>query len=158
MKLILEIPMPPTSNNIYVPVGGRLIKSREARNYEDLIVRTRLKYCRKIDEFKRESIVDFFKEKSEFNNELFQVDTYFIFPKKKFFTKDNTLRKFDHWNRQKQVYDSVAKLIDYDDSLFIAGDSEKCWHNKDYETVFVVITRILKSQDFDEIKHIIIGS
>lgn len=139
--MIIELIMCPTSNHQYVPVNGRLIKSSEMRSYDRQIDFLKLKYARKVDAF-LEAVTDQSKIK---------IDFVFVFPEKKYFCKDGSLRKFDSYNRLKATADSIAKIIGIDDSLFIDGRVLKTYHNKDYETVFCKLSIIDKVPTLDEV-------
>lgn len=141
-SLIIEIPMPPSSNQMYTPVNGRLIKSGSSRSYDKSIELIKLRKFKQLDCYKK-----LIKE-----DDVLKIDVVTIFPEKKFFTKQNKLRKFDASNRLKAIYDSVAKLIEHDDSKFIDGRVLKTYHKQDYETVFVKVTILDKALSFEEIK------
>lgn len=138
--MIIELQMCPTSNHQYVPVNGRLIKSKEMRKYDETIDIVKLKYCRQVDKFLLE-----FKE-----NSMIEIDFVFVFPKKKYFCKDGSLRKFDSYNRIKATADSIAKIIGIDDSLFIDGRVLKTYHEKDYETVYCKLKIVDKVPTIEE--------
>lgn len=138
--MIIELIMCPTSNHQYVPFNGRLIKSSEMRTYDKHIDLLKLKYCKKVDMF-----LDTFTDQS-----LIKLDFVFVFPEKKYFCKDGSLRKFDSYNRIKATADSVAKIIGIDDSLFVDGRVLKTYHKKDYETVYCKLEIINKIPTIEE--------
>ena len=133
--------MCPTSNHMYLPVNGRLIKSNESRRYDQQIDLLKLKLFRQLDAFKA----------LHGSKTLLKVDVITVFPKKKFFTQKNELRKFDSSNRLKTIFDSISKLIGIDDSYFIDGSIIKTFHEKDFETVFVKITPLESVKPLEQI-------
>lgn len=139
--MIIEIPMPMTSNHMYTPVNGRLIKSNEARNYDKHIDLLKLKLCRKLDEYKKQLNP----------NSLIKIDRIFVFSEKRFFTKKKELRKIDTSNRIKLCDDSISKLIEVDDSQFISGNLIKTYHSKEQEIVYIKLTVLDEALDFDQI-------
>lgn len=139
--LLLKLPMPGTSNHQYVPVNGRLIKSSESRNYSKQIEIIKLRLHKQLDEFK--SLLK--------KDTVLKVDVYTVFPKKKFFTKDKSLRKFDHGNRLKPILDSVALLLNHDDSMFIDGRLVKTYHDDDFEIVYVSISILPEPIPFEAV-------
>lgn len=135
--------MPPTSNNMYVPINGRLIKSNESRKYDVQIERIKIKLFRELDEFKK--LIN--------QNSFLRVDVICVFPFKKVFTKKNELRKFDHSNRVKPIFDSISKLVGLDDSHFIDGRIIKSFHEFDYEIVYVYLHVLDKLTPIYELKY-----
>lgn len=139
--MIIELKMCPTSNHQYVPVNGRLIKSQEMRVYDKTIDILKLKYSRKVDEF----LKDFKKGK------IIKIDFVFVFPERKYFCKDGSMRKFDSYNRIKATADSITKIVGIDDSLFVDGRIIKTYHPRDYETVYCKLEIIDKIPNLDEV-------
>lgn len=99
-----------------MPAQGRLIKTPEARRYEQAIQIYGLRFFKQI-----EAITSAFKGK------MLRVDRYFIFHKSRLITKKNTLKKLDSSNRVKILDDQVSKLIEIDDCHFVTGVAEKLW-------------------------------
>lgn len=103
-------PMPPSSNHLFVPFRGRLIKSSEGRKYSA--------QC-KIWGTQNRGTVN--KIKEILKDKTLRVDCVFVFPESKLLTKKNTLKKCDWMNRLKQTCDELSDLIGVDDSCFISG-------------------------------------
>jgi len=105
-----NLPMSPSSNQLYASVRGRLIKSSEGRNYA-------LKMH--IWAQRHKSTID--KLKEILRGKTLRVDCAFYFPKSKLITKKNTLKRIDWSNRIKLVHDCLSDAIGVDDSHFISG-------------------------------------
>lgn len=103
-------PMPGTSNHLFIPMRGRLVKSSEGRKYSN--------QCAIWGAQNRGALN---KLREILKDQTLRVDCDFVFPRSKLLTKKNTLKKCDWGNRVKQTHDELAKLIGVDDSHFISG-------------------------------------
>lgn len=125
--------MPPSVNQMWASVRGRLIKSAKGRQYE--------MSCHK---FKAQNM-DQIREIKSFCSEIIKsgmqitVDCYFVFPKDKVFSKTNDkktgraigdIKKIDVDNRLKPLLDELSKMLEIDDKHFFSGWREKTWSNQ----------------------------
>lgn len=122
-----NLPMSPSSNQLYASVRGRLIKSSEGRNYA-------LKMH--IWAQRHKSTID--KLKEILRGKTLRVDCVFYFPKSKLITKKNTLKRLDWSNRIKALHDSLSDVIGVDDSHFISGYC--CKKISDNDEAYIDIT------------------
>lgn len=114
-----QFPLPPSSNQMYSSVRGRLIKSKEARLFDQR--------CENWA-FQRKSMIE--REKSRLeairaNKQGFKVTCLFVFSKKRLIGQKGQLKRLDASNRLKACHDAFARIIGIDDSLFISGEFEK---------------------------------
>ena len=129
-----NFPMPPTSNKLYTSVRGRLIKSAEARNFDLKAQRWAYVNNQAIQALKLNL------EAIRANGGCFKLTVWFIFDKSSVFTKKGELKKLDHSNRIKQTHDMIAKIIGYDDSLFVHTEEFKvyCDRKEDEQVIFKI--------------------
>lgn len=108
-----RFPIPPTSNKLYSSFRGRLIKSKDGREFDKAVDFWAYLNKRSIERQKPhlEAIIN--------NGGYLKVTCDFIFHKNRVFTKKGTLRKLDASNRVKQVHDNLAKIIGIDDTYFV---------------------------------------
>ena len=132
MFVLTRLPLPPSSNQLYSSVKGRLIKSIEGRKYDNLIQLYKLKKFRDLE-----------KIASSFgSDDLLHIETIFIFNKNRIVGKKGQIKKLDASNRIKQLHDGLSTLLGIDDCRFVSGVFSKatCQNEKD-EQVIVKITK-----------------
>lgn len=132
MFILAKLPLPPSSNQLYSSVKGRLIKSIEGRKYDSLIQLYKLKKFRDID-----------KISNAFGPaDLLNIETIFVFNKNRIIGKKGQIKRLDASNRIKQLHDGLSTLLGIDDCRFVSGAFSKatCQDEKD-EQVIVKITK-----------------
>lgn len=130
--ILRNFPIPPTSNNLYIPVRGRLIKSKEGREYDLKVQQYGSLHFYKLKEI-REKIKEF--------PELL-VETVFVFHKSRVIGKQGQMKKLDSSNRIKQVHDGFAKLIGIDDCYYVQTPVSKATCDKiEDEQVIITISK-----------------
>ena len=105
-----NFPMSPSSNSMYSSVNGRLIKSKEAKIFVELTQKWSWSHFQKTQYLK-----------SKWMDQTVRVDTYFVFTKSRFFTKNGKIRKLDFTNRIKAAHDCFSDILGIDDSMFLEG-------------------------------------
>lgn len=143
MIILKKYPLPPTSNNLYSSVNGRLIKSKIARLYEFEVFNYSLRNINLIN-----------KIKNDFINCELKIDTYFIFNKKRLISKENNLKKIDASNRIKACHDSLSKITGIDDKNIISGHFEKVYCNDDFEEQVIIV---IKKENIKNYKNLNLG-
>lgn len=108
--IFTNFPMSPSSNSMYSSFNGRLIKSKEARIFVELTKKWSWSHFQKIQAFK-----------AKYENQTLRVDTYFVFNRNRFFTKNGKIRKLDFSNRIKAAHDCFSDILGVDDSMFLEG-------------------------------------
>ena len=116
MLLLKRFPLPPSSNQLYASVNGRLIKSTEGRKYEASVDMYGLR------EFK---ILEQFKELVK-PTDVFNVDMYFVFMRDRLISKKESIKRLDATNRLK--------------ARFVTGSYHKayCRFPQDEQVIIVV--------------------
>ena len=114
--LLTRLPIPPTSNRFLMPAQGRLIKTPEARRYEQAIKLYELRFFKEIEAIKK-----------AFAGKQIQIERFFIFERSRLISKKDTIKRLDTSNRIKILDDAISKIIDIDDCMFIKGPCEKLW-------------------------------
>lgn len=114
MFSLYKYPLPPSSNELYASVRGRLIKTKIARLYDYEVQNY---YLNNINMFNDLRL--FVKDS------LISVDCIFIFHKKRIISKENKVKKLDASNRLKICHDTLAKILDIDDKQIVRGSFEK---------------------------------
>lgn len=139
MLLLKRFPLPPTSNHLYMPINGRLIKTTEARKYAAAVEMYKLREFRILDEFKANV-----KDK-----DVFDVSCHFSFCRDRVYSKKETLKKLDASNRIKQTHDGLSKILDIDDCRFVSGGFSKvyCKSQQDEQVIIVVRKTAMLSLD-----------
>jgi len=120
---LYKLPVPPTGNHQLQPVkmGGylRLIKSKQARAYEKLVMRWGIANKKDLPTIRDVST-------SWVNSGLrLRVDLCFHFPRSSLYTKKNEVKKMDVNNRIKSMVDVVSEMIAVDDRHFFSHFVEK---------------------------------
>lgn len=138
--IFTNFPMSPSSNKMYASVNGRLIKSKEARNYEGTALQWKWSHLQKIKTFQ-----------DNYVNSTIQVDTYFVFRKDRFFTKKGTVRKLDFTNRIKAAHDMLATILNVDDSQFMCGFFGKKYTDGPHDFIEYHIT-FIEPEEYQPVK------
>lgn len=135
MLILKNFPLGPSSNSIYASVNGRFIKSNEARKYSNLVDIYKLRKFKQIEEFQSKIT----------NDDIFRVDTHFIFQKNRILNKTKAkskYKKLDTSNRLKSTLDGLSKILEIDDSRFFTGVYTKNYcENQQDEQVIIVISK-----------------
>lgn len=138
---ITGIPIGPSINKLYASVGGRQIKSKEGRIFDQRIEMFRLRNFRQLETIH-----------NEFKDKILNVDKYFIFHSKRLFCKDGSCKKFDVENFLKSTTDGLAKLIDIDDRYFRRGVVEAISCESEDQQQLIVEISLHTPRTFDEFK------
>lgn len=147
MFILKRIPIPPTSNNLYASVRGRLIKSIEGRKYEASL---------KLYSIRNFKILDQIKSELKTNDTL-KIECFFIFHKSRIISKKGEYKKLDATNRIKALHDVISDMIGIDDKQFISVSCEKViCENQDDEQVIVILSKE-NQRNFNEIKEYILS-
>lgn len=141
MIILNKYPLPPTSNQMYTSMHGRLIKSPLAREY----VRKTEIYA-----LKNQKIINVIKE-SFLGKGPLAVDFYFVFPLSKVFSKKNEYKMLDGLNRTKQASDTLAKMIGIDDKMFVSSKVVKVVASNDTEEHAIITINQAKQITYDTI-------
>jgi len=124
---LVGIPMPPSQNKQLMVCRGRMIKTKDARQFDNafdvyaLIRKRGLEAS--VNRINEWLTVDGF-------NSL-RVDLEFFFPREKLWTKKNTIKRLDTGNRMKAVLDKLSMALGVDDSLFIESYIKKTVGDKE---------------------------
>lgn len=139
MLLLKRFPLPPSSNQLYASVNGRLIKSTEGRKYDASVEMYGLR------EFK---ILDQFKELVK-PTDVFHVDMYFVFMRDRLISKKESIKRLDATNRLKASHDGLSKILGIDDCRFVTGSYHKtyCRFPQDEQVIILVKKTALLSMD-----------
>lgn len=140
--LFHRFPMCPTANRLVAPVRGRLIATREKRAWENEVRSYHLRHHRQINQVKN-TLADM-KRKAGFL--ILNVDTYFVFPYSKLFTKDGRPKKLDANNRTKATLDAIATLTNIDDRYYFGGYCEKL-HGESQTPYTIVQLKPMEAQN-----------
>lgn len=141
MLLLKGFPIPPSSNQMYASVNGRLIKSAEARRYLGLVQGYKIRKFREIDEFLK-TVVD---------ADVFDVEMNFIFHRDRVIGKKNQIKKLDASNRLKASHDGLAEILDIDDSRFVSGSFKKCYTPFIQEEQVIIVVKKTAILSLDEL-------
>lgn len=139
MLLLKRFPLPPSSNQLYASVNGRLIKSTEGRKYDSLIDGYKLREFRILEQFK-ETVKP---------TDLFNVDMHFIFMRDRLISKKDTIKRLDSTNRLKAAHDGLSKILDIDDCRFVTGSFSKnsCRFPHEEQVIITVKRSVLLTLD-----------
>lgn len=117
MLKLKKFPLCGTSNHLYMPFRGRLIKTQQARSFDQLIHIYKIKSIEVVANWKRDLGP----------NSILNVDCVFVFKRERIYTKKHTIKKLDTSNRLKQTLDGLAIILDIDDSRFVSGSYSKSY-------------------------------
>lgn len=120
--LLTGLPMPPSSNNIYVTSrSGHRFPSLELKAFKKAMADWRLENLALVTTARRELVARF---KSE--QRFVRIDRYFVFPRDRVLNLDGTATRQDASNRIKGLDDSLAnEVLGLDDCWFVSGWCEK---------------------------------
>lgn len=130
---IKGLPMPPTINGRLMPSRGRLIKSPEIRQFDQMIMiygARAQKHLKEISEALKSEIQ---------TGKVLQIEFEFYFPREKLIGKAGQPKQRDVDSRIKSSLDAVAKLIDIDDKYVFHLHAYKVPANVNEEFVNVKI-------------------
>ena len=140
MFVLKKYPLPPSSNELYASVRGRLIKSKLAKFHDFQTQSYKIKNLDLINEIKSKLS----------QTDLLEIDTYFIFHKSRVIGQKGQLKKIDCTNFIKQTHDSLARMIDIDDKQYITGRFFKLVCESEFdEQVIIVIKKLDKDKLID---------
>lgn len=140
-KILLMVPMPPTSNKSYWAKSVRtqtgyfakMVKSNELRGYQQTMQQWAQVNSMGLHKNRR-LITDWINK-----GFMIRLDSYVCFNKEKIWTLKNMPKKNDLKNRLKALHDCVSDIMGIDDKLFFAGYDEKCVTEKE-EGVLIVFS------------------
>ena len=119
--------MPPTANRQVMPSRGRLVKTKDAREFDTAVAIFQMRQHEKLKDV-RKKLTSLFELNSQLT--LF-VSFYFVFEKKRLFTKskkaDSWVKTIDASNRLKSVQDGLTKAIGIDDKFHFQNYVEKIY-------------------------------
>lgn len=144
--LFNTFPMPPTSNHMYASVQGRLIKSKESREYRQRCDFWALRNIRVLNAV-RDAI-----SKTSLPHTI-ELDTTFCFLEARLVSKKNTIKRLDATSRIKGSHDEFCRILEIDDSIITGGRFEKvsCESSNQEGVLFKI--RLSKLRKLDEIKE-----
>jgi Holliday junction resolvase RusA-like endonuclease len=116
-----SFPMPPSANRNWRQARRRIIKSDEARNYEEAVSDWNLRNLRTTNTA-REVMRRHLAENPKLR---LHCSTVFYFQEKRILCKDGTVKCLDTSNRLKVLHDAVAHVLVIDDKLFWSGEFYK---------------------------------
>jgi Holliday junction resolvase RusA-like endonuclease len=124
MKFIFILPMPPTQNKQLAMFRGRMIKTREAREYSNKIESFRIRNAKALLGIRKQ--VQFWIND---NKSGLGVDLEFLFDNSSLLCKSKgkqgQYKKIDADNRIKASLDGLSSILGVDDKFFIGGKREK---------------------------------
>jgi hypothetical protein len=123
-------------------VRGRFIKTKIARLYD---LETASYFHRNYEQISK--IKHIIKD-----NNLIQLDTYFVFHKDRLIGKNGQIKKIDSTNRLKASHDTLMKILDLDDKQIIKGHFEKvaCDDLKEEQVIFQIsLTSLLNLKELE---------
>lgn len=135
--LLKNLPMPPSSNNLYatIMIKGRpvRVKSKGLRMFEKEMAEWAMTHRESLNLAKE------FAKKLQ-KGQVIEVHKKFIFNRSSIITLKNKPKKNDTSNRIKAIEDTLAKLIGIDDSYFWSGSYDKVGSTLEIQREFVDIT------------------
>lgn len=141
MFVLKRIPLPPSSNQLYSSVRGRLIKSIEGRKYYAAISMYAVRNFKIIDQIK-----------SHFSpKDTLKIDCYFVFHKSRIVSKKGEIKVLDASNRIKSCHDGISELIGIDDKHFVSGHLEKVICEKESDEQVIVHITKAKIRTYEDI-------
>lgn len=126
--------MPCTGNKRLTIANGRLIKTKEAREFDNACYIWGLRLKSNLFEYRRQAkqwIDAGYVLKAEFR---------FCFPKKMLMDKAGIPKALDDSNRLKDAEDAASEIIDVNDKYFVNKPLLKIPWNKEYMAYTVIIT------------------
>ena len=136
--------MPPSSNNLYASVNGRLVKSKEGRVYSQTCDIWALKNFRVIEAIRKAV------ESTKYPFAI-ELDATFVFLNARIVGKNNKLKKIDASNRLKSLHDNFARLCHFDDSQIIGGAFEKVTCDNSRDEGVILKLRLAKLKTLTEV-------
>lgn len=131
--------MSPTANGLYS--SGRF--DSKSRRWKSDSYKLFLSYCSTFQLYNQIKIKEcelYLKEKTK-DGFVIQLDTYFIFPRDKIWTKSkkskSAIHQMDTSNRIKALHDVFAKMINIDDRYFFSGFYDKVEGSKESVTLII---------------------
>lgn len=143
MILLTGLPIPPIANHRLTPMNGRLIKSKDCREYNKSIQIWMLRQKSNLFEWRRiaKNWIDV--------GYLLKVSMTFTFPKEKVLSKNNLPLRLDLDGRIKEQIDSMSDIIGIDDKFVIEINAYKKYWLKSWGEVQVTVEPIFWSDSND---------
>lgn len=126
MIRITGLPWPPTMNHRMIPFGGRLILSKEHREYKKTLQMFLMKNCMTLDA-------------GHLVGKKLKAEVRYIGPESAWFTKKGEIKKKDVENRHKALLDGVMPFFDLDDSQIFELTIKKQVSNATETTASILI-------------------
>lgn len=152
--IIKEFPMPPSVNQMWASIRGRLIKTSIGRKYE--------KECHIFMHMKGSTIREWRTDiaKHLATNRAIAVDFYFVFHESRLFAqtedkktgrKIGDVKRLDVDNRLKPCIDELSKMLGIDDRYFFAGEREKLWCKSSENEQVIIRIRPHQAREIKEL-------
>lgn len=121
MIVLNGFPMPPSANALHKPIGGRSIKSRTYRLYDDAVNAWCLVNGRNLFKPRTDLLA-----KMLLNPKMrLCIQATFHFERSRIYCKDDQVKQNDTSNRLKALHDAVARALRIDDKYFWSGSFDK---------------------------------
>jgi Holliday junction resolvase RusA-like endonuclease len=141
--ILKKLPLCPSQNKQLMVSRGRMIKTSIAREFDQKMLLYKIKHAQIINNIKQNIGKD----------EVFKVDCYFVFHKKRIFTKTKELKRIDSDNLLKSTRDAVSKLIEHDDKFFVTGIVERIWCENESDEQSIVVLSSSKIRSLDDLQR-----
>ncbi len=148
MRIVInDFPMPPTLNKLFYSVEKKRKKDGSVyRKWKkDKVYKDYISLCHEWAFRHYLKVKDIKKQIAESSN-LIRLDTYFIFPYLKIFSRSGAVRKMDASNRLKALHDTFSTLISVDDSFFFSGYFGKFPTSDSDERVIMIIGEMKEAE------------
>lgn len=128
--LIQNFPLPPSENAMYrnLPRVGR-VATKELQDY-----RRECEFWGLANKKYRDLFFSLMEENPQY---VLKVDFFFVFKRKRLWTKQNLPKKLDASNRVKAAADQLAKFLGIDDKCFFSVSSEKVSGENECAIIFI---------------------
>lgn len=148
---LVDFPIPPSINAQHASVGGRMIKSKEARMFDAQVSLYIHKHKKRLQQ-----INEYLKPQVDKGNAL-RVDCIVAFHVERLLTKGSNpqswCKTLDANNRNKAILDGLVRCIDIDDKFYFAGNCEKVTCDRVYDEQVLIKISVMEPRRLHDIVY-----
>ena len=141
--IISDFPMPPSHNLLYDYVKPYTLKNgiTQKKWKYSTVYKDYISVCYEWS-FKHYARLKKIKKDIGASTGILKLDTFFIFPYTKIFSKSGAIKKIDASNRLKACHDCFSEIVGLDDKHFFCGYFGKYPTSDDDERVIMVVSEM----------------
>lgn len=145
-----DLPVPPSTNQIYKQVGYRRVPSKKLKDFKDACANWMLGHQQELRTAHKE-LIPYVRD-----NHWIQLNIFLCLQRRDIWTQQNTIKKLDASNRIKALEDAISDMMGIDDRFFSLGLAEKIVTKQ--RSKAVLLLRPVKMMDSTQLGDFLVGA